>query len=172
MPRGLAEHAAIALAVERGRQLVEIVDDPPDDLEGLLVVPVPGGDPKLGADHRGLAEETAGRRGEADRIEATTWCKVPGTVGVSEDRLEAIVGAGVWHRDLVEERIASMDLPRLAFLDPHVLKDAVTVEDPGEPGTWIDVEADVDAEVADPVLRADRLRDRHNLIKTAMGLMV
>lgn len=172
MPRGLAEHAAIALAIERGRQLVEIVDDPPDELEGLLVVPVAGEDPELSPGHGGLLDEAAGRFPDRDGIEAATWCKVPGTVGVSGDRLEAIVGAGVWHRDLVEERIASMDRPRLAFLDPHLLDDPVVVEDPGDPGTWIEVDAEVDGEAADPVLRADRLRDRHNLIKTAMGLMV
>lgn len=173
MVPGLAEWAPVALAVELGQQLLLL--DPPDlgDADGFLLVPVldPAAADHVKPEFEDLLSEADARYDTPGGTRVTTWCKIQGRVDVQPDRLAGVVGAGIWDRPVVEAA-ADEEGVAVVFLDPHELDSPVVVDVTADRGDVVDLDVDLDLDRVRPVLAAEELRNRHNLLKTALGMMV
>lgn len=152
---------AVHEAVGSGRQLVLLLAEAPI-VEGLFVVPgtVPG------------AEDArpGGSGGEAE-ARLTVWCRLDGLVPARTVPAEAIREAGVWSRDRVDAFLAEHPGAHLALVAPHRLPDAIDVTVPeAAPGQVVAVDAEVDRTTLETVLDRGTVRDRHGLLRTALGL--
>lgn len=180
MDVALAEWAPLVVAVEEGRQLallhaelpLETLEERTFLLYPLVDAEVP--DEGVRPEHRDLVEEARARYDAPSGVRVTAWARLVGFVPVDDARREAVAGAGIWTRDLVDAWCDEATGAVLSLLEPHVLETPVVVGpiDGAERGRVVTLEEDVDTGGSRPVLGGQQLRDRHELLKTALGVMV
>lgn len=188
MRHALTEWAPVALAVERGRQVVLLVDRPMPEPREFLLLPVfvDAADRHVEPEAESLVEDARARYDLPDGRGVTTWCRLVGLLPVDEGRTAAVTGAGVWDRDVVDHLRSGGDA-YLAFVEPHLLDPPLTLDpdelretapdaadavEAGDRGRLVDLGLDVDTAGSHAVLGDRELRDRHGLLKTALGVQV
>lgn len=179
MQVALAEWAPLVAAVEEGRQLALLHAEPPVetlDERGFLLYPVFDAEAAeaVKPEHRELVDEANARFDAPTGVRVTAWCRLVGLVPVEDVRMEAVAGAGIWTRELVEAWHAEAPAMVLSLLEPHVLAEPAVVPplDDATRGEVVRLDDDVDPGGSQRVLDERTLTARHELLKAALGVMV